>query len=91
MRTALVVRGLAVLLITLLAAGPAAAALVSVTGGFTSFSSSAVFGTSATAYATLNGNPLCPDSGCSTFLGPASVSFRTPRSSVEFQNYTFPG
>ena len=51
MRAALVVRGLAVLLITLLAAGPAAAALVSVTGGFTSFSSSAVFGTSATAYA----------------------------------------
>ena len=90
MRTGNVFRELAVCLITLLPAGPAFAELVSVTGGFTSFSSTAVFGTSAGAYSTLNGNPLCPDSGCSTFLGPATVNFGTPQSSLVFQNYTFP-
>lgn len=79
-----VVFAMVVSLLAALAAAPASAALVSVTGGFTSFSSSNVFG--AVANPTyLNGVRLCPDSGCSILQGPASVTFGAPLSSVNFQ------
>jgi hypothetical protein len=87
MRSRNLFRELTVFLITSLAAATACAVPVSITGGFTSFSSSGVFGTTGGTSSTLNGNPLCPDAGCDTF-GPANVTFGTPQSSVTFQVFT---
>ncbi|HEX2542422.1 MAG TPA: PEP-CTERM sorting domain-containing protein [Caldimonas sp.] len=82
MKTRRSFRQFALSLVALLGAAGAAAAPVTVTGGFTSFSTSAGFGMGA---ATLNGAPLCPTAGCSTSLGPVSETFATPLSSVVFE------
>lgn len=70
-----------------LAAWPAGAAMVSVSGGFTSFNSSAVFGFPGFQWTELNGQVICPDAGCNTGLGPANVSFAQPLAGVTFQNF----
>ena len=64
---------------------PAQSALVTVTGGFTNFSTDFVFGSSSSLSQTLNGDPLCATAGCDS-SGPAFVAFATPQSSVTFQN-----
>src|ERR1700719_2561646 len=64
----------------------APAATVSVTGGFTSFIGP-VFGTSGTS-TVINGQVICPDSGCATSAGTATVNFGTPQTSVAFQVFS---
>ena len=69
-----------------------AAATVSVTGGFTSFTTGFVFANNVPGtidmpgvIQVLNGQPLCATAGCDAD-GPASVTFTSPVSRVEFFN-----
>ena len=61
------------------------ASSVTVTGGFTSFSG-VVGGTNDGITSTLNGAPLCADSGCE-FTAMANKTF-SPQSSLLFQNFS---
>lgn len=69
---------------------PVQAAMISVTGGFTNFSTGFVFETTSggTIAQKLNGQPLCATAGCDV-SGPASVTFASPVSRVEFFNQLF--
>lgn len=63
----------------------ASAIPVSVTGGFTSFTTTLLgSGNSSVALSTLNGNPFCADSSCAV-TGPAHATF-APQTSLEFVN-----
>jgi hypothetical protein len=64
----------------------AEAALVSVTGGFTSFSGTVGSGQFVT---TLNGTTVCPDAGCDQTIGTANVAYTTPVAGIDFRESQF--
>ncbi len=66
---------------------PAHASLVSVTGGFTSFSGTV--GSDGQFETVIDNNVVCPDAGCGTGIGVASLSFGTPLEFVEFYTVDF--
>ena len=79
-----------VALLSSLVWAPVRAASVSVTGGFTNFSTGFVFETTSggTIAQSLNGQTLCATAGCDVG-GPASVTFASPVSRIDFFNHLF--
>ena len=71
-----------------MAVAPARADLVSVTGGFTSFSG-VVIGNAGPSF--INGTQICPDTGCDTVFGTGSTTFSAPVGTVDFYTTPFPG
>lgn len=64
--------------------------VVGVTGGFTSFQG-VVVGPAAGTQSFINGTAVCPDAGCGTPAGSASLAFTTPQPTVDFYNLQYIG
>jgi hypothetical protein len=81
---------IAIVVLAAVATAPAHADLVHVIGGFTSFQG-VVVGPAGGTNSIINNVSVCPDAGCGTPSGVATVNFSTPQETVDFNSLQFTG